>query len=180
MWQQGGFVLVLRPVTPSVHADRIYALANCDTANPPAPAELIRRLLGADAATRCYERPHASDARLFTRDGAWRALVPAFLEGPMLAMALARTLARWYVLTEMPEDVSTPDIDGIAAAIVLPDAAVLRAIEHLGRDVSAIASWLVLPHEVIAARLDDVAGPPKSGLYPSVRVKASAPQEPVR
>lgn len=99
------------------------------------------------------------------RNDGWRILVPVNLTGPSKRMALARVLARWYVLSQMPDDITTPDIDGISEAIVLPDDAVHVVVEQFGRDIEAIAMCMALPESVVANRLRTVS-PPRSGLYP--------------
>lgn len=155
--------------TASKHAERIYGLAKWDPSDPPGPGTLLRRLLGDGCTKADYDRADGVDARVFLRDGAWRILVPLRLEGERLAQALARALARWYVLTQLPEDESTPDIDSIAAAVMLPDAAVPIAVEQFGRDAEAIASWLVIPSTIVARRITEAASI-RSGLYPRLRM----------
>lgn len=154
----------------ATHADRLYELAHCDPANPPGLAILLGCLLGPDAADWTSRPVGVSEARLFMRGTGWRVLIPRGLKGPTLCVALARVLARWYILAHPVVELKPPPVEELAAAIALPDDAVRTALSRFGRDPVAIGARLSLPSGLVALRIREVFVPPRSGEYASVPV----------
>lgn len=147
----------------SMHTSDLYDIGGCDTADPPGAIALVGILLGADSVVPTSKKG-VTEACLFRRGPAkWSVGVPDCLWGAALNMSLARTLARWYLITELAYEAAPPDVEDFASSILLPDAAVRVAIREFGPSANAIAEWLDIPAGVVAVRIRDVFTPEKSG-----------------
>lgn len=150
------------------HGERVYEMAGADPARPPGPFRLIRDIggdVGIYEGTR-LERGQAVLRRM--RGGDWRVEVHGDLELPDAAVALARGLARWYVAALcVPACELVPE--ELAAALLLPTAALRIATELIDMTVADVAEAFVVPVRLAEVRLRHcLYQPTRSGTYARV------------
>ena len=89
-------------------------------------------------------------------------------------MATARALANVALIFLQDTPPSAKDLDDLAAALVMPKAAVLRALKASGPRIEELTRIFVLPEEVVRRRMSALGIRLASGQFPSVRLLRTA------
>lgn len=146
---------------------RIYSLAGKDPAAPPGCGALVRRLFKDNFGFVTTTHVAREEAIVERRAGVWMMRAREDVSAPLLNLALARGIARWWALSE--EGLFLFAIDGLATALMIPHpaAAICRA---LGYSVVEASALMTSPAWVTERRIFG-RDRPRSGEYESASMR---------
>lgn len=155
-------------------AAALYRAAGYDDGEPAPVVALATRLLGPG----CVQRVHAGalpgDAALVTVHGERRIYVRRGLPPVRLRFAVAHELAHWALGECAPGAELEARCDALAACLVAPRRAFLRALRETDR-YHELAGRFATTESCVALRLGEVSGAPTALVAPScVRVRGEA------
>lgn len=151
-----------RSLSENEHVERIYKMAGHHCVRPPGPYALIRAL-GGELLVSESPPVFRGDALVEIQTDGWTVEIHEGLPLPFACLALGRALARWYSRVFRVPLANPPD--SLAAAIILPHAALALSCAAFGNDVAAIADQFVIPLAIAAERLGDAGPPSQSGEF---------------
>lgn len=128
----------------------VYGIAKYEAADPPGPARLLRRIVGDDH-IRFASGPVGVRV---ARDGIQIVHIPPGLRPESLCVCMGIALAQIAIAVQAPGRAGDRAfVERVAMAIVMPAAAVTRAIAALGSETVAIARAFVVPEPFAAVRM---------------------------
>jgi len=137
-------------------AELLYRAAGCDVASPAPPGLLIERLLGPRAVRLVPERALPAEAAIVRVGQAWKIFVCATLRPEQRRFVALHELAHWAIGLRAAES----DCDALAAALLVPRGAFLRAVRAKGGRIATLAATFKTTHSFAALRLGETTHRP--------------------
>lgn len=134
--------------------ERLYRVAG--VRGMVSPGALARRLLGPSAIRVAHAAGLPGDAALVCVHGEWRIYLRGRLSAQRATFAIAHELAHWALGPEATEE----DCDALAAALVVPRRAFLRALRAHRYHIAELARVFDAAQSLVALRLGEVTGDP--------------------
>lgn len=149
--------------------------AGADETERTRPSELVRALLGPGSLYSVHARSLPGDGSLAIVDGEPRVYIRQRLSPVRKRWAICHELAEWWLWREGVRDSGIENAaDGIAAALLLPRLAFLRAQREVGPKYHQIAGWFDVTESCAALRSGEVTGEPLALVAPTrVRIRGA-------
>lgn len=152
-------------------AAELLKRADMDDTEPTKPAALVKRLLGPGSLYSVHARALPGDGALAIVNGQPRIYVRQGLSPVRKRWAICHELAEWWLWRERVRDDGVEHLaDSIAAGLIAPHRAYVRALREVGNKYHRLAKWFGTTESCVGLRFGEVTGAPTLLLAPgSVR-----------
>lgn len=133
-------------------------MAGLDDSEAPEMLGLARKLLGASSVISLPSRALPGPAALVSVRGQRRIYLRKGLNPKVLRWALAHELAHWALRIDSSTIENEDACDALAACLVAPRSAYLRALRSIGQSYTKLASAFATSESCAALRLGEVTG----------------------